>query len=126
MNIAKSPGAHIPAPAQIYPDSQPAEVPPRPARTGVDTRVAGASTQIDPADTAFDQQDSNRSICESDSGTSIRSNSGKPRVYKVSKRPQQEYISDPKQRLAAMGKDAFLKDMDQRMIAAFRKTKATS
>ena len=50
MNIAKSPGAHIPAPAQIYPDSQPAEVPPRPARTGVDTRVAGASTQIDPAE----------------------------------------------------------------------------
>ena len=50
MNIAASPGAHIPAPAQIYPDSQPAEVPPRPARTGVDTRVAGASTHIDPAE----------------------------------------------------------------------------
>ena len=87
MNIAKSPGAHIPASAQIYPDSQPAEVPPRPARTGVDTRVAGASTQIDPAEVDIEQQDSNRSICESDSGTSIRSSSGKPRVSKVSKRP---------------------------------------
>ena len=50
MNIAASPGAHIPASAQIYPDSKLAEVPPRPARTGVDTRVAGASTQIDPAE----------------------------------------------------------------------------
>ena len=50
MNIAASPGAHIPASAQIYPDNEPAEVPPRPARTGVDTRVAGASTHIEPAE----------------------------------------------------------------------------
>ena len=50
MKVAASPGAHICASAQIYPDSKPAEVPPRPAWTGVDTRVAGASTQIDPAE----------------------------------------------------------------------------
>ena len=66
MNIAESPGAHIRASAQIYPDSKPAEVPPRPARTGVATRVAGVSTQIDPAEVDIEQQDSNRSICESD------------------------------------------------------------
>ena len=87
MNIAASPGAHIRASAQIYPDSKPAEVPPRPAWTGADPRVAGASTHIDPAEAVFEQQDSNRSICESDSGTSIKSSSGKPRVSKVSKRP---------------------------------------
>ena len=50
MNIAASPGAHICASAQIYPDSKPAEVPPRPAWAGADPRVAGASTQIDPAE----------------------------------------------------------------------------
>ena len=87
MSFVKSEDASIGAHTQEYPDSEPVVVPPRPARTGADTRVAGASTQIDPADTAFDQQDSNRSICESDSGTSIRSSSGKPRVSKVSKRP---------------------------------------
>ena len=87
MNIAEKPGAHICASAQIYPDSKPAEVPPRPAWTGADTRVVGASTHIDPAETGFEQQDSNRSICESNSGTSVRSSSGKPRVLKVSKRP---------------------------------------
>ena len=56
----------------------------------------------------------------------MRSSSGKPRVSKVSKRPKQEYIADPKQRLAAMGKHAFLKDMEQRMTATFSKSKATS
>ena len=39
MNIAASPGAHICASAQIYPDSKPAEVPPRPAWAGADPRV---------------------------------------------------------------------------------------
>ena len=80
-----------------------------------------------PAGIDMDQYDSDRSICESEvSIISNRSSSGKPRVAKVSKRPKQEYIADTKQRLAAMGKDAFLKDMDQRMIAAFSKTKASS
>jgi len=50
MNVAASPGAHICASAQIYPDSKPAEVPPRPTWTGVDPRVAGESTLIDPAE----------------------------------------------------------------------------
>ena len=86
MDSAKSPGAHIPAPAQIYPDNKPAEVPPRPAWTGADPRVADESS-VDPAEFGIEQQDSNRSICESDSGTSVRSTSGKPRVSKVSKRP---------------------------------------
>ena len=81
---------------------------------------------IDPAEADFEQQDSDRSICESDSGTYFRSSSGKPRVSKVSKRPQQEYQADPKQRLAAMGKEAFLKDMEQRMIATFSKSKTAS
>ena len=87
MDSAKSPGAHIPAPAQIYPDNKPAEVPPRLTWTGADPRVAGESSVIDPAEFGIEQQDSNRSICESDSGTSVRSTSGKPRVSKVSKRP---------------------------------------
>ena len=87
MIFAGSPGASKGASAQIYPDSKPAEVPPRPAWTGADPQVAGASTLIDPAEAGTEQQDSNRSICESDSGTSVRSSSGKPRVSKVSKRP---------------------------------------
>ena len=87
MDSAKSPGAHIPAPAQIYPDNKPVEVPPRPTWTGADPRVADESSVIDPAEFGIEQQDSNRSICESDSGTSVRSTSGKPRVSKVSKRP---------------------------------------
>ena len=106
--------------------AHPAGVPPRPAWTGVGPRVVGESTLIDPAEAVVEQQDSNRSICESDSGTSVRSSSGKPRVSKVSKRPKQEYIPDAKQRLAAMGKDAFLKDMEQRMVAAFSKSKTAS
>ena len=40
MNIAESPGAHIRAPAQIHPDSKPAEVPPRPTWAGADPRVS--------------------------------------------------------------------------------------
>jgi len=87
MKVAESPGAHKCASAQIYPDSKPAEVPPRPAWAGADPRVAGESPIIDPAEIGTEQQDSNRSICESDSGTSVRSSSGKPRVSKVSKRP---------------------------------------
>ena len=87
MNIAESPGAHIRASAQIYPDSKPVEVPPRPTWAGADPRVAGESTLIDPAEVGTEQQDSNCSICESDSGISVRSSSGKPRVSKVSKRP---------------------------------------
>ena len=87
MTFAESKDASIGAYTQEYPESKPVKVPPRPARTGANPRVAGASTLIDPAEAAFEQQDSNRSICESDSGTSIRSNSGKPRVSKVSKRP---------------------------------------
>ena len=106
--------------------AHPAGVPPRPAWTGSGPRVVGESTLIDPAEAVVEQQDSNRSICESDSGTSVRSSSGKPRVSKVSKRPKQEYIPDPKQRLAAMGKDAFLKDMEQKINAAFSKSKAAS
>ena len=50
MIFAGSPGASKGASAQIYPDSKPAEVPPRPAWTGADPRVAGASTQMDPAE----------------------------------------------------------------------------
>ena len=50
MNVAASPGAHICASAQIYPDSKPAEVPPRPAWTGADPRVAGGSNPMDPAE----------------------------------------------------------------------------
>ena len=81
-----------------------------------------------PAGVDFEHQDSDRSICESEvSIISNRSSSGKPRVANVSKRPPQpEYIADPKQRLAAMGMDAFLKDMNQRSIAAFSKSKAAS
>ena len=93
-----------------------------------DRRVAGATTQMVPAGVDIDHQDSDRSICESEASIiSNRSNSGKPRVAKVSRRPpQQEYIADPKQRLAAMGMDAFLKDMNQRSVAAFSKSKAAS
>ena len=87
MSIAESKGASIGAYTQEYPDSKPVEVPPRPAWTGADPRVAGLSTQVDKAEAVFEQQHSNRSIWESDSGTLVRSNSGKPRVSKVSKRP---------------------------------------
>ena len=90
-------------------------------KPSVDPRVVGETSQMVPAGVDIDQQDSDRSICESElSIISNRSSSGKPRVAKVSKRPpQQEYIADPKQTLVAMGKDTLLKDMDQRMIAAF-------
>ena len=39
MNVAASPGASIGASTQEYPDSKPAEVPPRLASTGADPRV---------------------------------------------------------------------------------------
>ena len=75
----------------------------------VDPRVVGATDQKVPAGVDIDHQDSDRSICESEvSIVSNRSSSGKPRVTKVSKRPKQEHVADTKQRLAAMGKDAFL------------------
>ena len=48
MDNAKKQSAYIGASTQEYPDSEPVVVPPRPARTGADTRVAGAST--DPAE----------------------------------------------------------------------------
>ena len=50
MSIAESKGASIGAYTQEYPDSKPVEVPPRSAWTGADTRVAGASMHIDPAE----------------------------------------------------------------------------
>ena len=50
MSFVKSEDASIGANTQEYPDSEPVVVPPRPAWTGADTRVAGASTQIDPAE----------------------------------------------------------------------------
>ena len=86
MNDAENPSASTGAFESEYP-ANPAEVTSRPTLTGAGPRVAGASTLIDPAEAVFEQQDSNRSICESDSGTSIRSSSGMPRVSKVSKRP---------------------------------------
>ena len=77
----------------------------------VDPRVVGESTKVDPAGVDFDQQDSDRSICGSEASISNRSSNGKPRVVKVSKRPPQPVpVMDAKQRLAAMGKDAFLID----------------
>ena len=96
-------------------------------KPSVDPRVVGATDQKVPAGVDIEHQDNDRSICESEASIiSKRSSSGKPRVAKVSKRPKQEHIPDTKQRLAAMGKDAFLKDMDQRMVAAFSKSKTTS
>ena len=50
MNFAANPGASIGASAQEYPDSKRVEVPTRPAWTGAEPRVAGASTHIDPAE----------------------------------------------------------------------------
>ena len=89
-----------------------------------DPRVVGESTKVDPAGVDF-EQDSDRSICGSEASISNRSSSGKPRVVKVSKRPPQPVpVMDAKQRLAAMGKDAFLIDMEERRIAAFSKGRA--
>ena len=102
------------------------QVPPRPREGSTDPRVAGESTQVDPAEGGFEQQDSNRSICESDTGASNRSSGGKPRVAKVSRKQHPEHIKDPRQRLAAMGKDAFLKDMEEKRIAAFSKSRAAA
>ena len=50
MSFAKSKDASIGAYTQEYPDSEPVVIPPRPAWTGAEPRVAGASTQIDPAE----------------------------------------------------------------------------
>ena len=99
----------------------------RTPKPSFDPRVVGTTDQKVPAGVDFEHQDSDRSICESEASIiSNRSSSGTPRVAKVSKRPKQEYIPDTKQRLAAMGKDAFLKDMNQRSVAAFSKSKAAS
>ena len=49
MSFVKSEDASIGAHTQEYPDSEPVEVPPRPARTGADTRVSqkiGAYTHV--------------------------------------------------------------------------------
>ena len=101
------------------------QVPPRPREGSADPRVAGESIKVDPAEGGFEQQDGNRSICESDAGKSNKSSSGKARVAKVTRgSPQPVHTMDAKQRLAAMGKDAFLKDMEERRIAAFSKGRA--
>ena len=50
MDKSKNQSAYIGASTQEYPDSKPVEVPPRPAWTGADTRVAGAFKHIDPAE----------------------------------------------------------------------------
>jgi hypothetical protein len=50
MSFAESKDASIGAYTQEYPDNKPVEVPPRPAWTGAEPRVAGASTHIDPAE----------------------------------------------------------------------------
>ena len=50
MSFVKSKDASIGAHTQEYPYSEPVVVPPRPAWTGAEPRVAGASTQIDPAE----------------------------------------------------------------------------
>ena len=68
-----------------------------------------------PAEVSFDQSDSNRSMCGSDAGISSKNSSkGKARVSKVTKRRPQEYITDSKQRLAALGPQAFFDDMMSR------------
>ena len=46
MDYAAYPGAS----SREFPDSKPAEVPPRPAWTGADPRVAGGSTPMDPTE----------------------------------------------------------------------------
>ena len=56
MDIAEKPGEHICTSAQIYPDSKPVEVPPRPTWAGADPRVSqsiGAYTQKDPAEDKY-------------------------------------------------------------------------
>ena len=50
MSFAAKPGASIGASAQEYPDSKAVEVPPRRTWTGADPRLAGGSTQMDPAE----------------------------------------------------------------------------
>ena len=58
------------------------------SQPSADPRVVGATTQMVPTGVDIDHQDSDRSICESEASIiSHRSNSGKPRVSKVSKRP---------------------------------------
>ena len=66
------------------------------AQGSADPRVAGASTQVDPAEGSFEQQDSNRSICGSDAGTSSRSNKGKAKVAKVTRRHPTEAVANDK------------------------------
>ena len=58
------------------------------SQPSADHRVVGETNQKVPAGVDFEQQDSDRSICESEvSIISNKSSSGKPRVSKVSKRP---------------------------------------
>ena len=49
-----------------------------------------------PAEGGFEQQDSNRSICESDAGTSSKSGKGKARVAKVTRRHPREAVANEK------------------------------
>ena len=88
--------------------------PARPIATSADPRVADATPQMVPAEVGFEQQDSDRSICGSDAGISSKSSKGKARVSKVTKRHPQGYITDSKQRLAALGPQAFFDDMMSR------------
>ena len=66
------------------------------AQGSADPRVAGESTQVDPAEGSFEQQDSNRSICGSEAGTSNKSNKGKARVTKVTRRHPTEAVASGK------------------------------
>ena len=51
---------------------------------------------MDPTEGSFEQQDSNRSICGSDAGTSSKSNKGKARVTKVTRRHPKEAVANDK------------------------------
>ena len=72
------------------------QVPPRPREGSADPRVARESTQVDPAEGGFEQQESNRSMYESDAGTSNKSGKGKARVANVTKRHPTEAVASGK------------------------------
>ena len=67
---------------------------------GADPRVAGGSSNADPAEDGTNYKESKSSICSSDAGISNRSGN-KAIVTKVPE--PKEYLADPKQRLAAIG-----------------------
>ena len=68
------------------------QAPPRPREGSADPRVAREPTQVGPAEGSFGQQESNPSICGSDTGASNRSSGGKPRVAKVFRKQHPEHI----------------------------------